>query len=261
MKKLLGCLLMILGLVILSAAAWADTGSPESDRWQVTIEPYLWTPQLSGSVTVNNTQEKVKFDLTDYFNIIDEISMILMGRVTIQKDRFAIFYDGMYAKLEDEINSGVTAEITSKQLIQEMGASFEVNQWALGGEAQKNLRLEILGGARHVYLRSEGTAEDPLGVRLENDKTRQWVDPFIGGRLTLGLTELTSISLRGDIGGFGVSSDFIWNGILEARHYFTKNKNWFTTVGYRGMNTDYEDGSFEYKLDYYGPVTSAGFTF
>jgi hypothetical protein len=260
MNKLLGCLLVISGLLIFSAAAvWADAGASESDRWQLTIEPYMWTPQLGGSVTVNDVKTKVKFDLTDYFNIIDEIKMILMGKFTIQKDRFAIFYDGMYAKLEDEINSGGSAEITSKQLIQELGGSFEVADWAVGGVTKENLRFDVLGGARHIYLRSEGTAANPLGMSHEADKTRQWVDPFIGGKLTLALTEKTSVSLRGDVGGFGVSSGFIWNGELLLKHFF--NKNWFTTMGYRGMNTDYEDGSFKYQIDYYGPVTSMGCTF
>ena len=266
MKKLLGCLLAIsVTVTLLAAPVWADDvmGTSGSDRWQVTIEPYAWLPQMDGSVTVNNVKQKVKFDLTDYPTIIDELRMILSGRFKIQKGRFAVFYDGMYMKLKDNTNGPVVStEVILKSGIEELGVSFEVADWAVGGETKKNLSFEVLGGARHIYLRAEGSANAPLyGVSLEANRTRQWVDPFIGGRLILDLTEQTSVSLRGDIGGFGVSSDFIWNGILELKHYFTKNKNWFTAIGYRGMNTDYKNGSFKYEVNYYGPVTSMGFSF
>ena len=255
---------MILGFMIFSVAtagAGEVAGASGTGRWQFSIEPYVWTPQLSGSVTVKNKKEKVKLDLTDYPTIIDELRMLLSGRFTIQKGRFKVFYDGMYMKLKDNINGPmVLAEVTLKQGIQELGLAFEAAHWAIGKEGNNDLGLEALAGARHIYLRAEGSADVPIyGMSLEVDRTRQWVDPFVGGRLTLGLTKKTSISLRGDIGGFGVSSGFIWNGILEVKHYF--NKNWFVSVGYRGMNTDYEKGSFKYQVDYFGPVTSVGFTF
>ena len=264
MKKLLGCLVMILVFMISLAAtagAGETTKAPASDRWQFSIEPYVWIPQLSGSVTVKDFSEKVKVDLTDYPKIIDEFRMLLFGRFTIQKGRFKVFYDGMYMKLKDSINGPlVSAEATLKQGIQELGLAFQAAHWTIGKEGKKDLGLEALAGARHIYLRAEGSADVPIyGMSLDVDRTHQWVDPFIGGRLTLGLTKKTSISLRGDIGGFGVSSGFIWNGLLEVKHYF--NKNWFVSVGYRGMNTDYKKGSFKYRVNYFGPVTSMGFTF
>ena len=264
MKKLLGCVVMSIGFMIFSAAtvgAGEVTGELASNPWQFTIEPYMWAFQLSGAVTVKGKQEKVKLDLTDYPTIIDELKLLLSGRFTIQKGRFGVFYDGNYLKLRDKFNGRmVSATVILRQGIEELGGMFRAANWAVGKENKKNLSLDLLCGARHVYLRGEGSATVPmLGVSLEADRTRQWVDPFIGGRLTLGLTKKTSISLRGDVGGFGVSSDFIWNGLVEVRHYF--KKNWFVSVGYRGMNTDYEKGSFKYKVNYFGPATSVGFTF
>ena len=263
MKKVLGCLLVIFGFVVfLSAAAWADTGASTSDRLQVTIEPYGWLPQMGGSVTTAGGVSKVKIDLTDYPQMIDEVSMILAGRIIAQKGRFSVFYDGFYLKIYDEIHGAVvSAEVTFWSLIEELGGTYKVADWAIGGANKKNLGFEVLAGARHIYLRQKGSAELPLhGVTLAGDKTFQWVDPFVGARLTLGLTDQMSVSLRGDIGG-GASSGFLWNGNLNLRYYLTKNKNWFTTIGYRGMNTDYKNGSFKYQVNYYGPETTIGVTF
>lgn len=262
MKRLIGCLLMVAGFAFLSAVAvWADTGMPESERWQVTIEPYAWLPQMTGPVTVHNTKTKVKLDVSDYGYLTDELAMLLSGRFTVQKGSFAIFYDGMYLLTKDETNGAVSSKVDYYQLIQELGISYKVADWAVGGGNKKNLRFETLGGARHMYFRTKGSASNPLGLQLEADKTRQWVDPFIGARMTLGLTEQTSVSLRGDIGGFGVSSDFIWNTVFEMKHFLTKNKNWFTTMSYRAMNTDYHDGDFACEVKFYGPMASVGVTF
>lgn len=263
MKKLLGCLLVIFGFVIFwSAAAWADTGAPTSDRWQMTIEGSGWLPEEFGSVTTAGGVSKVKLDLTDFGSMLDEVRMILAGRLIVQKGRFSVFYDGWYVKLYDETHGPiVSSEVTFWNLIEELGGTYKVADWAVGGANKKNLGFEVLGGARHVYLRQKGEAEVPLhGVTLGGDKTFQWVDPFIGGRLTLGLTDQMSVSLRGDIGG-GASSGFLWNGNLNLKYYFTKNKNWFTTIGYRGMNTDYKNGSFKYEVVYRGPEATIGVNF
>jgi len=263
MKKVSGWLLVIFGFVIfLSAAAWADTEAPASDRWKMTIESSTWLPQITGSVATASGVSKVKLDITDYGAMLDEVRMILAGRLIVQKGRFSIFYDSFYLKIYDEMHqSGNSLEITFWSLIEELGGTYKVTDWAVGGANKKNLGFEVLGGARHVYLRAKGDADLPIhGLTLGADKTYQWVDPFIGGRLTLGLTDQVSVSLRGDVGG-GVSSGFLWNGILNLRSYFTKNKNWFTTIGYRAMNTDYKDGSFKYQIKYYGPEATIGVTF
>jgi hypothetical protein len=262
MRKLIGCLLMVAGFVFFSGAAvWADEGTSQTERWQMTIEPYAWLPQITGPVPVHNTKSKVKLDVSDYGYFLDELVMLLSGRLTMQKGSFAIFYDGMYLEMQDEINGAVSSKVDYYQLIQELGISYKVADWAVGGENKKNLNVEALGGVRHVYFRTKGNATDPLGLQLEADKTREWADPFIGARTTLGLTDQTSVSLRGDVGGFGVSSDFIWNTVCEMKHLLTKNKNWFTTMSYRAMNTDYHDGDFAYEVDFYGPMASVGVTF
>ena len=263
MKKLLGCLLVVFGFIIISsAAAWADAGAPASDRWQVTLEASGWMPEVFGPVTTASGVSKVKLDITDYGAMLDEVRMILAGRLIVQKGRFSIFYDSFYLKIYDEMHSaGDSLEITFWSLIEELGGTYKVTDWAVGGANKKNLGFEVLGGARHGYLRTKGDAELPVeGLTLGGDKTYQWVDPFIGGRLTLGLTDQVSVSLRGDVGG-GASSGFLWNGILNLKSYFTKNKNWFTTIGYRAMNTDYKDGSFKYQIKYYGPEATIGVTF
>lgn len=58
---------------------------------------------------------------------------------------------------------------------------------------------------RYVIHENTSTAINP-------DRSNSWVDPIIGARLSADLSTKVMVNLRGDIGGFGVGSDFTWNG-------------------------------------------------
>lgn len=49
------------------------------------------------------------------------------------------------------------------------------------------------------------------------DGSKDWVDPIIGLRWLWGFSDRWSLKLRGDIGGFGVGSDFAWQaaGLID----------------------------------------------
>ncbi len=71
------------------------------------------------------------------------------------------------------------------------------------------------------------------------------------------------MNLRGDIGGFGVGSDFAWQAIATLRWQFSPR----TGVGlaYRHLDMDYEDGKganrFLYDVATSGPALGVVFTF
>ncbi len=49
------------------------------------------------------------------------------------------------------------------------------------------------------------------------DVSKNWIDPLIGGRYLWRFADGWNIIARGDIGGFGVGSDFSWHalGLIE----------------------------------------------
>ena len=94
------------------------------------------------------------------------------------------------------------------------------------------------------------------------DKRQDWVDPIVGGRVFLDLTDNLSLVLRGDIGGFGVGSDFTWNvaGLL-LYDFDLFGKDASVVAGYRVLDQDFEDGSgankFAYDVTTHGPILGA----
>ena len=93
--------------------------------------------------------------------------------------------------------------------------------------------------------------------------SEDWIDPFIGARLRVDLTKKLMLGLRGDIGGFGIGSEFSWNASAVLGYRFTRLIS--AWVGYRALSVDYEKGggfnSIEYDLIMHGPMIGMGFYF
>jgi len=63
------------------------------------------------------------------------------------------------------------------------------------------VRIDALGGLR--------LSELELGIhgdRFNGSTSRTIYDPYVGARLTLGLTDWLSFKARGDVGGFGIEA-------------------------------------------------------
>ncbi len=87
----------------------------------------------------------------------------------------------------------------------------------------------------------------------------EWVDPFIGGRLRHSFGGDKELTVEGDVGGFGVGSDFSWQ--VVATYGFDVNcfgTPIHTVVGYRALAVDYSERSpyGDNALDFiqHGPV-------
>ena len=88
---------------------------------------------------------------------------------------------------------------------------------------------------------------------------KQWVDPFVGFRGQLNVTSRLFLAARADIGGFGVSSDLVWQVIGSVGYKLTKNV--FAEAGYRYLDDDYTSGGFTYDMATSGAFVGLGVVF
>jgi hypothetical protein len=110
----------------------------------------------------------------------------------------------------------------------------------IDGGYRFNENLELLVGLRYWDFENE------IQLLLSN-ATRQatsdenWIDPLIGARLTLPIGSNWEFVARGDIGGFGIGSDFAW----QATAYFDwkVGETFGVLFGYRIFDVDFEEGS------------------
>ena len=135
-----------------------------------------------------------------------------------EKGRFGIGFNGLFARVSPDSEVGnIKIDATSD--------SGQLADLALLPSDRVAVRRVVLGrsrcawssrpeaGFRFTYMRTE------LEVRRGRtvDGSESWVDPLIGSRIGLDLTDRWAIVGEGNLGGFGVGSDFTWNAQAYRR--------------------------------------------
>src|SRR5437773_2742441 len=116
-----------------------------------------------------------------------------------------------------------------------------------------------------VVNEAKARIANQLAVRLNKrlsqtlSRTDYWFDPYLGlrGRYNFNKTFYTAV--RGDIGGFGVGADLMWE--VEAVVGVNLTRSIFTEIGYRALGADYENDGLLFDAVMHGPQFTTGITF
>jgi hypothetical protein len=236
---------MGIGLSLLSAP------SLHAADWQHEVAPYLWGAGMSGTTAVGPVAADVDASFGD---ILDNLEFGFMGTYRATRDRLSITVDGIYMGL-GSAGSGpagfVDADVDLDQSALEVDVGYEVLD-----------RLTIFGGIRYNDLSVGIRATGPLGTRSES-ADEDWIDPVIGAHYTFDFADRWSFTLRGDIGGFGVGSEFAWQGVGTLRWQATDRVGVLGAYRYIDMDYESDDRSreFRYDMSMSGPALGVVFTF
>ena len=130
--------------------------------------------------------------------------------------------------------------------------------------------LRLRGAARRAAVRQAvdaakaqianqiaGTLDSKLDRTISRDD--YWFDPYVGlrGRFNFNKTYYTAV--RGEIGGFGVGADLMWE--VEAVFGLNWTRSIFTEVGYRALGSNFVDTNFRFDTVLHGPQITTGITF
>jgi hypothetical protein len=105
------------------------------------------------------------------------------------------------------------------------------------------------------------TLRERLGIptNLRVFGSTDWVDPLIGTSARVHLWKPVSLWAKGDIGGFGVASDFTWQ--VQGGLEFQVTRWLWSDVGWRYLKYDYTSGGFTNKTELSGPYMETSVTF
>src|SRR5437899_2412832 len=130
--------------------------------------------------------------------------------------------------------------------------------------------LHLRGAARRAAVNRIVTAAEAqianqiastLDMKLSQTIARDdyFFDPYVGlrGRYNFNKTFYTAV--RGEIGGFGVGADLMWE--VETVVGINLTRNIFTEVGYRALGADYEKDGLLFDAVMHGPQITTGITF
>src|SRR5438034_2591195 len=125
--------------------------------------------------------------------------------------------------------------------------------------------LDRRAAVERVINEAKARIANQLAVRL-NKRLSQTIarddyffDPYVGlrGRYNFNKTFYTAV--RGEIGGFGVGADLMWQ--VEAAVGINLTRSIFTEVGYRALGGNYENNNFRFDAVMHGPQITTGITF
>lgn len=241
-----------------------DTANP----WRAELTAWIWAVGMDGTVGARGRRADMNESFIDILDKSDSI-FAFSGRLEVGYDRWAAFADGMYCNLGADNQSGpmdlANVDVTIEQVVLDFGAMYRVARWEPDGTAASNrldITLDLYGGGRYNHVDLE-LAPANLDSR---SRDKGWVDPIFGAKLILPLSKDWHLRLNGDVGGFGVSSDFTWSATGVFGYDFELLSMPATVyAGYRAIGWDYSDGSgddeFVWDITMHGPIIGFSLSF
>ena len=273
------------GIAVTSATAWgadpatiasassrvsfdfaADDPAPaavgDEDKWWFQPSIAIWAPSINGTVGAHGLTTDVDESFIDILDNSDSIIGI-MGTFEMGKGKWSGFVNGMYTKIGVEHSTPFgTADLTSELSILGFGISYEIGRWpmecASGADHRaRDMTLQLYAGGRYTSVENDVDFAVAALPTIKHDKS--WVDPIVGAALNAPLSPSWSVVLNGNVGGFGVASDFAWAAAgLISWDFYIGDLPSSLQFGYIAIGDDYSSGSgtnrFVWDTILYGPA-------
>src|SRR5262245_6689338 len=128
----------------------------------------------------------------------------------------------------------------------------------LRGEARRAaVRRAVSAAERQIANQLTFTLDRKLSQTISRDDG--WFDPYAGLHTRYNFNKTFYTAVRGEVGGFGVGADLMWQ--VEGVLGINVTRNIFTEIGYRALAADFENGDFTFDTVLHGPQITTGVTF
>ena len=278
-------LALALACCLTTAPARAAETEANDTGWYVDFVPYLWLSTINGKTGLNGNTIGVDVGYNELFDLIgDHFSLLAgMAHLEVGHDRMFGFLDVMGTRLDtdkgahlesiekDGLHTGqIRANVDVRQdtVTFEFGGGYRLLEMPMPNRTVPFKLDAIVGGRYYYYWTSvhanastkiHGLPGGPQAVEraaaVHGDI--DWVDPFIGGRFMVPLTNDIEFSFRGDIGGFGVGSDLAWSIVSGLKYRIPSKMPGFYpsfALGYKVLSYDYDKNGVLIDLTFQGPV-------
>lgn len=233
-----------------SACLFCVTVSPqasfaETTSWHYKVTPYLWNVSFDGNTSSGGNDIPIDIDYS--FFTLDNLDKVFSIAFEASNGRVGILFDGLRASYSDNTSNVIFAS--------QLSVKLGFIEGAVSYMPAKFRHLDFIGGARYIFLDTQLVFTPGPALAPDHD----WVDPLVGARYQNSLAENWHYQLRGDIGGFGVSSELVVNLMATIGYKF--NKTLGVDLGYRYVDIDFKEDDFIYDVSMQGIVVGLGIHF
>lgn len=277
---LLTCLLAP-AIPTLAQTARETPTSADSDAWRFRATAYGWAMSVSGTLTARG--QVVDVD-QNFIQLLQTSKSLIgyMGYFEANKGPVGFYADVVWAKLGFAASSASTRNpveglklstttstaLTYSLTVVDVGGLYEFVRWP--GAAGSFTALDGVLGFRYWNNAVDanfdilGTAslsnlglERSRSIAIARSGSLDWVDPVVGLRLRHQFAPRQEIMVWGDVGGFGLQSNFGWQalGVYSYAWQFT-GYQLAALIGYRALGVNYSNpgNSNSVNLVLHGPM-------
>ncbi len=135
---------------------------------------------------------------------------------------------------------------------------IRIDALRLRGAARRAAVARAVNAAKaQIANNLAGTLDSKLDRTISRDD--YWFDPYVGLRVRYNFNKTFYTAVRGEIGGFDVGADLMWE--VEGVVGLNWTRSIFTEFGYRALGSDFEDSGFRFDTVMHGPQITTGITF
>ena len=233
----------------------------QDDDWVFAVAPYLLAPSINGEAGMGRFIDgaDVDVDSRDIFEHLD-LGAMIHGEAR-HRSGFGVIVDYSFMDLSAEADGPVVPGARIKaEVFQGVLEAFASYRFDLSTAHT----LDAYAGLRWWHLDVELKRRDAPGPNVTEDKGDDWVDPVFGARWVAEWRPGWRTSLAGDIGGFGVASDF--TASVQGLVIYDAWDSVSLAAGYRALWVDYDNDDegpdfFAYDTVTHGPQIGVIFRF
>jgi hypothetical protein len=256
--------------------------------WRLVDKPRFSLDVVSGSRYTNLYQRLALTGKTQVINTTSEQFVTAVSGALRDRLDNAISESGFISDVQSAIRARITNQLVTNLRNDQRSPSIPIaplagrHPEAIAGAVEKVIRVEeariraevdalgLVGAARaaavqqRVAARQTAIAQNiaaSLQRKLNQSFARAdyWFDPYIGMRGRYNFNKVFYTAVRGEIGGFGIGSDLMWQ--VEGVIGCNLTRNIFTEIGYRALSFDYENDGLTFDTITHGPQITTGIVF
>lgn len=218
----------------------------EDQPVQYSMGFYLWMPDMMGDVTVRNVTAEADADFGDLFDNLD--STFGLHFEVFHREQAGAWFDINWLNLRQEPDFPTGSGTIEQALgIVEVGAAKRLSHgmsW-----------FDILVGLR--WIRVESEVDIPSVGDEEN--ARDYLDPLVGIRVGGDVAKWLTISMRVDLGGFGIGTEL--SGHFSFLLGFPVGPGFDIVAGWKSMSIEVDEDNYDLDLLMRGPIFAFNFGF
>ncbi|MCK5394977.1 MAG: hypothetical protein KAJ32_03245 [Gammaproteobacteria bacterium] len=209
-----------------------------TEDWQFVLTPVLWNASVDATLSDGGSGGDLPIDPDYRFFTLENLDDYLSLKFEANHGRIGFLFDSLRARYQDDTSN----TIASFTVGTELGFIKAAARYQLFEEH----KLDLIAGVQNSFLDIDQALIIGSMPGSTTKHSYDWTDPLIGLRYKYPISQKWLIWLRGNMGGFNVSTQRIID--LSTDIQYLINPTISFTMGYRYLEIDFKEDDVLYGV-------------